>query len=76
MHDRVASTSRPVQQLIDYKKLLIKAGETVTVEFEIGEEMLRFYDRFNEFVSEPGEFDLMVGYADHFSSKARFTLVD
>ena len=24
----------------------------------------------------PGEFDLMVGYADHFSSKARFTLVD
>ena len=37
----------------------------MTVTFKITESMLRFYDAACKQVSEPGEFTLSTGYADH-----------
>ncbi len=65
MRDLVASDSRPVQQLIDFKKVQIKAKERKIVKFLIREEQLRFWNNENKFVSEPGEFHISTGYADH-----------
>ena len=65
IHDRVASTVRPVQSLAAFKKVSLEAGETKTVELEIPEERLKFYNEKCEFVSEAGWFDIFVGYADH-----------
>lgn len=65
MRDLVASNSRPVQQLIDFKKVEIKAKEHKTVEFSIKEKNLRFWNNENKFVSEPGEFSISTGHADH-----------
>lgn len=65
IHDRVASTVRPIQSLAAFKKISLEAGETVEVELTIPEERLRFYNDRCECVSEAGWFDIFVGYADH-----------
>ena len=65
IHDRVASTVRPVQSLAAFKKVYLDAGQTEMYELEIDEERLRFYNEKCEFVSEAGYFDIFVGYADH-----------
>ncbi len=75
IHDLFASTVRPIQQLVAFEKVEIKAGETKTVTFEISEPMLRFWDAECNFVSEVGDFDLFVGYADHPYIKESFRLI-
>lgn len=75
MRDLVSEAVRPVQELIGFKKVFIGAGESVTVEFKVTEEQLRYYNFDCEFVSEKGDFELMVGYANHFALKDRFTLI-
>ena len=65
MRDMVASTARPIQQLIAFRKVEIGSQETMEVEFTIEEPMLRFWNSRHEFVSEPGMFRISTGYADH-----------
>ncbi len=65
MRDMYASVVRPVQQLIDFKKVEFEANERKTIEFVIDEPMLRFWNGDNEFVSEPGMFQISTGCADH-----------
>ena len=65
MRDVVGSNARPVQQMIAFEKIELEAGETRVVEFIIEEPMLRFWNNRNEFVSEPGLFQISTGYADH-----------
>ena len=75
-HDLIASSVRPVQSLLDFKKVLIPAGKTVTVEFTVTEPQLRFYDPDCSYHSEPGDFDLFVGYADHPALTDSFRLLN
>ena len=75
MHDLVASSVRPVQQLIAFEKVEIAAGETKQIVFEITEPMLRFWDADCNYISEAGEFELFVGYADHPYIQDRFELI-
>lgn len=65
LHDLVASTVRPIQSLIGFKKLSFEPHERKTVSFTVREPQLRFYNADCEFVSEAGEFTLSTGYADH-----------
>ena len=65
LRDLAASVVRPVQQLIDYRKVFLNPGETADVAFTVREEQLRFYDMNGRQVSEPGEFEISTGYADH-----------
>lgn len=76
MRDMVSSTVRPIQELIAFEKIELDGGESRTVTFEIREDMLRLWNPCNEYVSEAGEFTLMVGYADHFVLTDSFRLVD
>ena len=75
MRDLVASVVRPVQQLIDYRKISLAPGESREVEFTVTEEQLRFWNFDCELVSEPGEFELSTGFADHLLLTKRFELV-
>lgn len=65
LRDPVASVVRPVQQLIDYRKVFLNPGESAEVEFTVREKQLRFYDMDGREISEPGEFRIFTGYADH-----------
>ena len=75
LRDLVASVVRPVQQLIDYRKVALAPGESATVTFNIQEPQLRFWNARCEEVSEPGLFELSVGCADHLMLTKRFRLV-
>ena len=61
----MASVVRPVQQLIDYRKISLQPGERAEVVFTIREAQLRFYNMEGEEVSECGEIRISTGYADH-----------
>lgn len=66
MRDPVATVVRPVQQLIAFQKTEFAPFEEKTVTFTVKEEDLRFWNFEMKHVSEPGQIQLMVGYADHF----------
>ena len=74
LRDKVSSVVRPLQELIAFEKVFLKAGETKTIQFDIDEKKLRFWNADNEFVSEPGEFTISVGYADHYIYTCEFKL--
>lgn len=74
MRDLFASNARPVQQLIAFEKVSFAANERKTVEFIVKEDMLRFWNNENKFVSEPGAFNLSTGYADHLILTKSFIL--
>ena len=75
LRDMVASTARPVQQLVAFHKTEFAPNERKTVKFSITEEMLRFWNPDNQFVSEPGEFQISTGYADHLLHTQSFDLI-
>jgi len=75
MRDMVASTVRPVQQLIAFDKIEFAPFEEKTVTFTVNEEMLRFYNSEHKLVSENGKFRLSVGYADHLINTTEFELI-
>ncbi len=60
LRDPVASISRPVRELKGFKRIMIPSGETMEVNFEIDEEMLKFYDEDGRYISEPGEFRVII----------------
>lgn len=61
IRDRVASQMRPIRELKGYEKPFIKAGESVTVQFELGYESLGFYLENGEYTVEMGEIEIYVG---------------
>ncbi len=74
LRDRVASVVRPIQQLIDYQKVELAPGERTTVRFRVTEKQLRFWNFACREVSEPGEFEISCGWADHLLLTRRFEL--
>lgn len=76
IHDNIGSVTRPIKELKGFKQVELEPGETVTVIFEIEEKMLRFYNRDMEFISEPGEFEVMIGPNSEINEKKIFYLKD
>lgn len=74
MQDVIASNVRPVQQLIEFRKVNFAAKERKIIKFKINEPMLWFWNNENELVSEPGEFKVSTGYADHLILTKSFEL--
>lgn len=61
LRDKVGSVIRPMKELKDFRKVALKAGESITIQFAIDKEKLSFYNQQLEWVAEPGEFELMIG---------------
>lgn len=74
IRDRVASVVRPVKELKGFEKMMIKAGESVDVRFELSSKELGFYNGQGEFLVEPGDFDLWVGPSSDRGLHESFTL--
>lgn len=60
IRDRVGSITRPIKELKGYRRLNIKKGETVEVEFILTAADLAFFNG-KETLTEPGEFDVWIG---------------
>jgi len=77
IHDKVASVTRPVKELKDFQKIFLKPGESREVNFTIDKEKLSFYNQQLEWVTEPGNFSLMIGNSsDHILLKDNFELTN
>ncbi|MFN8429504.1 MAG: beta-glucosidase BglX [Spirosomataceae bacterium] len=74
IRDLVGSVARPVKELKGFEKVLIRKGETKTVNFEIGVEDLKFYNTDLKWVAEKGDFQVMVGTNSDDVKKANFVL--
>ena len=74
IRDKVASVVRPVQQLIDYRKVSLAPGERADVTFTVTERQLRLWNYECRQVSEPGVFEVSCGWADHLQLTQAFEL--
>jgi beta-glucosidase len=59
--DPVASVTRPVRQLLGFARVLLTAGESRTVSFDIHTDRLSFTDASLHRIVEPGALELQVG---------------
>ncbi|MCF8240659.1 MAG: glycoside hydrolase family 3 C-terminal domain-containing protein [Melioribacteraceae bacterium] len=59
--DKFASITRPVKELKDFTKVLIKPGETKKIKFVITPDKLSFYNIDMDKLVEPGEFTISIG---------------
>ncbi len=74
IRDMVGSITRPVKELKDFKKIMLRKGESAQVSFTIDIEDLKFYNSDLQFVAEPGEFKVFVGGNSRDVKETSFTL--
>ncbi|MDD5994644.1 MAG: glycoside hydrolase family 3 C-terminal domain-containing protein, partial [Clostridiales bacterium] len=72
LRDINGSVVRPVKSLKAFKKVTLKPNEYKKVEFEITEEMLRFYNIDMEYQSEAGDFEVYIGTDSETKNKTEF----
>lgn len=61
IQDEVCSCVRPIKELKKHKKIFLRAGESMSVEFEVGEESLSFFNKDLVETVEEGYFKIFVG---------------
>ena len=75
VHDEVASVTRPVRQLADFRRVMLGPGESQTIELAIPPRRLGLYDQDMRFVVEPGRFRVYVGPNSAEGLESRFEVV-
>jgi beta-glucosidase len=73
IHDEVASIVRPVKELKGFQKIKLNANESKVVEFILTDTELGFYTNNGEFITESGEFEIMVGTNSQQGVNGKFT---
>lgn len=63
IRDLVAQPLRPVKELKGFQKVFLQPGESKRVTFTINRDMLYFYNDNLEYVTQPGDFQVMIGSA-------------
>ena len=75
LKDEVAQPIRPLKELKDFQKVSLKAGEFKTLTFKIEKSKLSFYDDDLNYITQPGDFKLMIGSASNdIRLEQKFTL--
>ncbi|HEU0136822.1 MAG TPA: glycoside hydrolase family 3 C-terminal domain-containing protein, partial [Flavobacterium sp.] len=72
LRDHVASVTRPVRELKDFKMIFLKPGESTEVTFDIDSKTLEFYSANNKWETEPGAFTIFVGGSSDATLQANF----
>ena len=73
IRDKVASITRPVKELKDFKKIFLRKGESKTVTFEINSDDLKFYNN-GKLMIESGEFEIAISGTSDFEFNKTFNL--
>jgi len=75
IRDCVSEVSLPVRELKGFKRVSIKPGEAVDVEFTITEEDLKYYHSDSSFLADAGRFIVYVGGSSLTENSAEFMLI-
>lgn len=76
IQDKYASTTRPVKELKGFELVDLNPGETKAINFTIDEKMLEFYNASNQWIAEPGEFNLYIGNSSSTKNAVGFSFID
>lgn len=76
IQDKYASTTRPVKELKGFELVDLNPGETKAINFTIDEKMLEFYNASNQWIAEPGEFNLYIGNSSSTKNAVSFSFID
>jgi len=77
IRDVVSQPLRPIKELKDFKKVFLQPGESRRVSFTISRDMLYFYNDNLELITQPGDFQVMIGSAsDDIRLKRTFELTN
>ena len=72
LNDPVASVTRPVKELKNFKKIFLQPGETKEVSFDITTEDLKFYNSNLIWDWESGSFTVFIGTNSDVTNNAQF----
>ena len=61
IQDVTGSIIRPVKELKNFQKVMLKAGEKKVIHFSITEDDLKFYNAQLKYAAEPGKFNVQIG---------------
>lgn len=61
IRDKVASVTRPVKELRDFRRIMLDSGQSKTVKFTLEAEDFAFYDQAMNRIVEAGDFEVMIG---------------
>lgn len=61
LRQKSETTKLPIKQLKAFQRISLKKGETKKVSFQLSRKDLSFWNEKNEFVMEPGEFEILIG---------------
>jgi beta-glucosidase len=75
LRDVAASLSRPVKELKNFQKIMLKPGEEKSVSFTVTEQDLKFFNPSLQFAAEAGEFKLMIGLDSEDVKETTFNLL-
>ncbi|WP_025127823.1 beta-glucosidase BglX [Pseudomonas sp. PH1b] len=61
IQDVAGSMIRPIKELKNFQKVMLKAGEEKAIHFTISEDDLKFYNAQLKYAAEPGDFNVQIG---------------
>jgi beta-glucosidase len=74
IHDRVASVTRPVRELKGFQKFKLEPGQSKDVQFSLSRKDLEFVGLNNQWIAEPGDFDVWIAPSSSAGKPARLKL--
>lgn len=75
IQDVTGSMIRPVKELKNFQKIMLKAGEQKVVHFTITEDNLKFYNAQLKYAAEPGKFNVQIGLDSQDVTQQSFELL-
>ncbi|KPN92349.1 beta-glucosidase BglX [Pseudomonas nunensis] len=75
IQDVTGSMIRPVKELKNFQKVMLKAGEKKVVHFTITEDDLKFYNAQLKYGAEPGKFNVQIGLDSQDVTQQSFELL-
>lgn len=75
IQDVTGSMIRPVKELKNFQKIMLKAGEQKVVHFTISEDDLKFYNTQLKYAAEPGKFNVQIGLDSQDVTQQSFELL-
>ncbi|WP_223484018.1 beta-glucosidase BglX [Pseudomonas sp. A-RE-19] len=75
IQDVTGSMIRPIKELKNFQKVMLKAGEQKAVHFTITEDDLKFYNAQLKYAAEPGKFNVQIGLDSEDVTQQSFELL-
>ncbi|WP_309676742.1 beta-glucosidase BglX [Pseudomonas sp.] len=75
IQDVTGSMIRPIKELKNFQKVMLKAGEQKVVRFTVTEDDLKFYNTQLKYAAEPGKFNVEIGLDSQDVTQQSFELL-